>query len=422
MHTTNVNCSQFQHNMASTSPSFRDLAKEASLMPQEQLQAIKDRKHQICIGVPKETTFQENRIALSPMAVQLLVQNGHRVLIESNAGKKSNFSDYEYSQAGGEILANTKEVYDCDIVLKVAPPTVDEIAFFKPNQVLISAINIAKNKKELVSRLMTKGISAVGFELLQDDEGTLPIIRSMSEIAGRASVLIASEYLSRYANGKGELFGGIPGIQPTQMVIIGAGAVGEYALRAAMGLGASVKVFDNSIYKLRRLEKAIGQRIHSSTIIPFILDKALSNCDVAIGALRSENGLSPCVVSEAMVQNMKERSIIIDISIDQGGCFETSEITNHKMPIIEKHGVIHYCVPNIPSRFARTASYALSNIFTPLLLQIGNEGGYEKCLPLQSGLQNGTYIFKGNLTNFQMGKQFGMTSKELIYLLAGLNS
>lgn len=405
---------------SASDPLFSELAKQASLMTQEQLLAIKNLSKSIQIGIPKETTFQENRVPLTPMAVQLLVQNGHKVIIETQAGHNANFEDIDYSKVGAEIVYDTKKVFEANIVLKIAPPTNEEIDYLNKGQTLISAINIGKRKKEMVSRLMQKNVNAVGYELLRNEEGSLPIIRSMSEIAGRASVLIAAEYLSHFHNGKGELFGGIPGIQPTQVVIIGAGAVGEYAARAALGLGASIKIFDNSIFKLRRLEQSLGHRIHSSTIIPSILASALAECDVAIGALRGNDYLSPCVVSEPMVQNMKKHSLIIDISIDQGGCFETSVATNHKMPVFEKHGVLHFCVPNIPSRFARTASYALSNIFTPLLLGIGQKGGFENYLSQDEGLQAGTYIYKGNLTNFKMGEQFQISAKELVFLLVGL--
>jgi alanine dehydrogenase len=272
----------------------------------------------------------------------------------------------------------------------------------------------------IIKKLLSKNITAIGFEFLRDDDGSLPIIRSMSEIAGRASVLIAAEYLSNYSSGKGELFGGIPGIQPTQIVVLGAGAVGEYAIKAAFGLGASVKVFDNSLEKLRRLEKSLGSRVHSSTIIPQVLAKALSECDVAIGALRSPLGLSPCVVTEEMVTRMRPKSIIVDVSIDQGGCFETSEATNHKMPVFEKHGVLHYCVPNIPSRFSRTSSYALSNILTPLLAGIANDGGIDECLRSHEGMRAGTYMYKGKLTNAVLSNKYNIPCREIEFLLAGL--
>jgi alanine dehydrogenase len=403
-----------------SNPLFGDLAREASLQPQEKLLALKKDQKILSIGIPKESTFQEHRVPLSPMAVNLLAQQGHNVRIETGCGEKANFTDLDYSSVGGEIVFNTKQVYECDIILKIAPLTEDEIDLMRSNQVLISAIQLVRAKEVVLKKMLAKNITAVGFEFLRDDDDSLPVIRSMSEIAGRASVLIAAEYLSNYNSGKGELFGGIPGIQPTQVVVIGAGAVGEYAVRAAMGLGASVKVFDNSIEKLRRLERSLGVRLHSSTLIPKILTNALAECDVAIGALRSPLGLSPCVVSEEMVTKMRPKSIIVDISIDQGGCFETSETTNHKMPVFEKHGVLHYCVPNIPSRFSRTASYALSNIFTPLLLQIAGDGGLHQCLLNHKGLRQGTYIYQGKLTNGIIAEKFNLPRREIEFLLAGL--
>lgn len=403
-----------------SNPSFGELAKEASLRPQEKLQALKKDNNSLSIGIPKETIFQEHRIPLSPMAVQLLVQQRHSVKLESNCGEKANFTDIEYSSHGAEIVLDAKEVYKADIIIKVAPPTEEEVELMKPNQILISAIQMVRTKEIVIKRMLEKGIVAIGYEFLRDDENSLPIIRSMSELAGRASVLIAAEYLSNYNSGKGELFGGLPGIQPTQIVILGAGAVAEYAIKAALGLGASVKVFDNSLEKLRRLEESVGRRLHSSTVIPKILSKALSDCDVAIGAMRSKDRYSPCIVTEEMVANMRPKSIIVDVSIDQGGCFETSEATNHKMPVFEKHGVLHYCVPNIPSRFARTASYALSNIFTPLLQQIANDGGLEECLRNHKGLREGTYMFKGKLTNGILAERYNLPKREIEFLLAGL--
>lgn len=403
-----------------SNPSFGELAKEASLQPQEKLQAIKIDNNSLDIGIPKETIFQEHRVPLSPMAVQLLVQQGHHVKIESGSGDKANFADIEYSSNGADIVYDVEEIYKSDVILKVAPPTEEEVELMQPNQILISAIQLVRTKDIVIKKMLEKSIVAIGYEFLRDDEGCLPIIRSMSELAGRASILVAAELLSNYNSGKGELFGGIPGIQPTQIVVLGAGAVAEYAIKAAIGLGASVKVFDNSLEKLRRLEENVGRRLHSSTIIPKILSKALSECDVAIGAMRSKLGLSPCIVTEEMVANMRPKSIIIDVSIDQGGCFETSEATNHKMPVFDKHGVLHYCVPNIPSRFARTASYALSNIFTPLLQQIAADGGLEECLRNHTGLREGTYMYKGKLTNGLLSEKYNIPRREIEFLLAGL--
>jgi alanine dehydrogenase len=374
----------------------------------------------LSIGIPKEITYQENRVPLSPMAVQLLVDQGHSIQLESGCGEKANFTDLDYSSAGGEILDDKESIFKNDVILKIAPPTDQEIEYMKPNQVLISALQMIRIRESMIKQLISKNITAIGYELLRDDEGALPIMRCMSEIAGRSSILIAAEYLSNFNAGKGELFGGIPGVQPTKVVIIGAGAVGEYAAQAALGLGANVKLFDNNINKLRRIERNLGSRISSSTIIPKTLAKAISECDVAIGALRSPLGYSPCVVSEEMVTRMRDQSIIIDVSIDQGGCFETSNPTDHQNPVFEKHNVLHYCIPNIPSRYSRTASYALSNIFTHLLSSISSDGGFETYLKNHQGLRSGTYLYKGKLTNRLIAKRFNMSSSEIEFLLAGV--
>ncbi len=403
-----------------SNPSFGDLAREASLQPQEKLVRISNAMNSLSIGIPKEITYQENRVPLSPMAVQLLVDQGHSIQLESGCGEKANFTDLDYSSAGGEILVDKESIFKNDIILKVAPPTYDEIGYMKPNQILISALQMVRSKESMIKQLISKNITAIGYELIRDDEGALPIMRCMSEIAGRSSVLIAAEYLSNFNAGKGELFGGIPGVQPTKVVIIGAGAVGEYAAQAAIGLGASVKLFDNNINKLRRIEKNLGSRISSSTIIPKTLAKAISECDVAIGALRSPLGYSPCVVTEEMITQMRDQAIIIDVSIDQGGCFETSIPTDHQNPVFEKHNVLHYCVPNIPSQYSRTASYALSNIFTHLLSSISSDGGFETYLKYHEGLRSGVYLYKGKLTNKLIANRFNLPSSEIEFLLAGI--
>lgn len=403
-----------------SNPSFGDLAREASLQPQEKLVRISNAMNSLSIGIPKEITYQENRVPLSPMAVQLLVDQGHSIQLESGCGEKANFTDLDYSSAGGEILVEKESIFKNDIILKVAPPTDDEIGYMKPNQILISALQMVRTKESMIKQLISKNITAIGYELIRDDEGALPIMRCMSEIAGRSSVLIAAEYLSNFNAGKGELFGGIPGVQPTKVVIIGAGAVGEYAAQAAIGLGASVKLFDNNINKLRRIEKNLGSRISSSTIIPKTLAKAISECDVAIGALRSPLGFSPCVVTEEMITQMRDQAIIIDVSIDQGGCFETSNPTDHQNPVFEKHNVLHYCVPNIPSQYSRTASYALSNIFTHLLSSISSDGGFETYLKYHEGLRSGVYLYKGKLTNKLIANRFNLLSSEIEFLLAGI--
>lgn len=399
---------------------LKSLAKEALLMPQEKLQRVGARSKQLFIGIPKENSFQENRVGLVPEAVSLLVNNGHRVLIETNAGKNSNFSDRDYSEAGAEIAYDSNEVFKANIIVKVTPPTVEEIELMPGNQTLFSALQLSVHPKNTLQKLIQKKITAIAWDFVQDEDGIFPIVRSMGELAGTQAVSIASYYLTNQNNGRGVILGGIAGVSPTEVVIIGAGTVSEYATRSALGLGASVKVFDNSIYRLRRLQSDLDSRVWTSVINPKVLEKALMRADVVIGALRSKNGKTPCVVPEHMVEQMKEGSVIVDVSIDQGGCFATSRATNHKTPVYRQHGVIHYCVPNIASSVPRTASFALSNIFSPLLIRIGEEGGINQMIKNDCGFRHGVYVLKGALTSRTLGEAFGLPHKSIELLLAAL--
>lgn len=379
---------------------------------------IKPKGAQLHIGIPKEIAFQENRIALTPDAVSVLVSNGHQVTIEHNAGEASHFADRDYSEAGAKIIYNREDVYKAPILVKSAPVIEEELPLLQFNQMIISPIHLSVLKAELLQKMMDKKITAISFENLKDDSGTYPIVRSMSEIAGSAVMLIAAQYLSSANHGKGVLLGGISGIAPTKVIIIGAGIVGEYAARAALALGASVKVFDNSVYRLKRLQNNIGHRLWTSVIEPRLLAKQLKTCEVAVGALGSQTGRTPIVVTEEMVSSMRTGSVIIDVSIDRGGCFETSEITTHENPIYKKYGVIHYCVPNIPSGFARTASQAISNVIMPLLLEAGEDGGFERMVWHQIHLRSGIYMFKGALTNFYLSERFNLKYTDLNLLIA----
>jgi alanine dehydrogenase len=379
---------------------------------------IKPKGAQLHIGIPKEIAFQENRIALTPDAVGVLVSNGHNVTIEHNAGDGSHFADKDYSEAGAKIVYNREDVYKAPILVKSAPVIEEELPLLQLNQMIISPIHLSVLKAELLQKMMDKRITAISFENLKDDSGTYPIVRSMSEIAGSAVMLIAAQYLSSANHGKGVLLGGISGIAPTKVIILGAGIVGEYAARAALALGASVKVFDNSVYRLKRLQNNIGHRLWTSVMEPRMLAKQLKTCEVAVGALGSESGRTPIVVTEEMVSSMRTGSVIIDVSIDRGGCFETSEITTHENPVYRKYGVIHYCVPNIPSGFARTASQAISNVLMPLLLEAGEDGGFERMVWHQIHLRSGIYMFKGALTNFYLSERFNLKYTDLNLLIA----
>lgn len=394
-----------------------DIAKQAMMQPQEAMLELKNKKNNLFIGIPKETSFQENRIALTPLSVGLLVQNGHEVVIETGAGLAANFKDNHYSEQGAQIVYDKKEVYKADLIIKIAPPTADEVEIMKMGQVLFSALQMSTMKIDFLKALMKKNITALSFEYLRDEGNVLSVVRAMSEIVGATSVLIAAEYLSNVFEGKGLMLGGITGVPPTEIVILGAGTVGEYAARTAIALGAEVKVFDSSIYRLRRLQNNIGSRVFTSVIQPVVLHKAICNCDVAIGAIRANHGRSPCIVSEETVSKMKPNSVIIDVSIDQGGCFETSQVTNHTHPTFRKYDVIHYCVPNIASRVSRTATYALTNIFTPIILDIGEMGGIMNLIWERPGIRNAIYLYQGKLTNKDLADRFSIPMKDLDLLI-----
>lgn len=399
---------------------IKSLMKEGHLLPQEEMLEIVKKQGSLNIGIPRETTFQEHRVALVPEAVSLLVANGHQVKIETKAGENAHFSDRDYSEAGAQIVYETKEIFQCDIILKVSPLTEEEVGMMGMNQTLISALQITMQPKKILQQLSAKKVTAIAWEYIKDSDGHFPIVRAMGEIAGNTSILIAAELLSNFSDGKGVMFGGIAGVQPTEVVILGAGTVGEYATRAAIGLGSSVKVFDNSLSRLRRLQQSTGQRMYTSIIQPKVLSKALMRADVVIGAIRSNIGKTPCIVTEEMVSNMKPGSVIIDVSIDQGGCFETSEVTNHIEPTFEKFGVTHYCVPNIASRVSRTASFAISNIFSPIILSMGELGTCKDLIKKDAGFRGGVYMYKGNLTSPILGKVFNLNYKDIEILLMGL--
>lgn len=399
---------------------LKQLMQQGSLLPKEEMLEIAKKKGHLYIGIPKETSYQERRVALVPESVSLLVANGHRVKVETRSGEGAHFSDNDYSEAGAEICHDPAEVFKCDIIFKVAPPSAEEVEMMVGNQTLISALQISIQPKEILQKLSEKKITAIAWDYIRDDEGVFPILRTLGEIAGTTSILVAGDLLSCFNKGKGMMLGGIAGVQPTEVVIIGAGTVGEYATRAALGLGASVKVFDSSISRLRRLQSAIGTRIYTSVLQPKVLAKSLKRADVVIGALRAPLGRTPCVVTEEMVESMKEGSVIVDVSIDQGGCFETSRVTSHDNPTFVSHGVIHYCVPNIPSRVSRTASFALSNIFAPILLDMGDKGGARELIMRDHGFKSGVYMYKGYLTSEVLGKVFNLKYKDIELLLMGM--
>ncbi|MDR3679010.1 MAG: alanine dehydrogenase [Flavipsychrobacter sp.] len=393
------------------SPSF-------SYVPLEETLQIPQRKKQLFIGIPKETSFQENRVALTPEAVSVLVNNGHQVAVEHNAGEGSFYFDPDYSEAGARIVYDKAELYKATTIIKSAPISEEEATLLQPNQVVISPIHLPFLKAEILEQLIKKKIIAIAFESIKDDSGTYPIVRSMSEIAGSSAILTAAKYLSNVHNGKGILLGGISGVPPVRVLIIGAGVVGEFAARTAFGLGASVKIFDNSIYRLMRLQNNIGRRCFTSVLEPVTLAEEIANADVAVGALKPINGITPVVVTDAMVSHMKAGSVIVDVSIDRGGVFETSRLTSHENPTFKKYEVIHYCVPNIASAVSRTASRAISNVLMPILQQCADTGGMEGIIQAKSGIRNGVYMYKGCVTNATIAKRFNFKYTDLDLLLS----
>lgn len=391
--------------------------RQGQFTTQEELLTIRTKNNKLFIGIPKETAFQEKRVALVPSSVSTLVGQGHRIVVEAGAGEKSNFSDHDFSEAGAEVVYSKEAVFQANIILKVAPLSYEEIDHLSPNQIVISPIHLPTISDEYIYKLKHKRIIALAWEYIKDVSNTFPIVRTLSEMAGSSAILLAADLLNNTQNGRGVLLGGITGVPPAKVVILGAGVVAEYATKAALGLGAEVRVFDNNIYKLMRLQKLIPHNIYTSAIIPEILKKQLYSADVVIGAIHAKSGRTPIIVSEEMVENMREGSVIIDVSIDQGGCFATSKVTTHDKPTFIKHGVIHYCVPNISSNISRTASFAVSNILTPLLLDAADSSSFEQVIYERSGLRHGVYIYKGSLTNHHIGKRFNIKSTDLDLLI-----
>lgn len=392
---------------------------EGQMQTQTETLQVLRKKDKLFIGIPKERTLQENRVALVPTSVATLVSLGHRVVIESGAGEKSNYTDHNFSEVGAEIAYSTEAVFKADVLLKVAPPTLDEIDLLHPNQILISPLHLPIISEEYIYRLRHKRVIALAMEYIQDEGGSFPVVRIMSEMAGISAMHTAAELLTTSKDGKrrGVLLGGISGVPPAKVVILGAGVVAEFATRVAIGLGAEIRVFDNNVSKLMRLQHLIGRQLNTSTLNPIQLEKELISADVAIGAVHSTTGRTPVIVSEEIVSKMKRGSVIVDVSIDQGGCFETSEVSSHDNPTFVKHEVIHYCVPNIASKVPRTASIAVSNILTSILLKAGNVGSIEGLLAVRRGLRNGVYTYKGALTNEYLGKRFGIKHTDLDLLI-----
>lgn len=391
---------------------------ERGLMPLEEMLEVGKQTKQLVIGIPKESTNTESRIPLTPEAVEMLVNQGHQIVIQREAGILANYTDSEYSERGGLIVETAQEVYRSQIILKVSPLLPSEVDMLAENQVVISSLHLTSTTGQHIRNLIQKRVTAIAYDGIMDHEGSYPIVSAMSTIAGSTSILVAAEYLSNVNKGKGVMLGGVAGITPTEVVILGAGTAAEYAARAALGLGANVKVIDDSARRLVDLQNILGQRLYTSIFHKQVLERIFKTADVVIGTISPEEFKGRQVVSEEMVKLMKKGAIIIDLSIDKGGCFETSECRDHINPSFVKHGVIHYCVPNITSRVARTSSIAMSNVFAPLLIEIGETGGIKQHLKDDSGLRNGVFIYNGILTNSYLGNLYNIPSRDINLLMA----
>lgn len=396
---------------------FVSFTATGGMLPKEEMLEVARKKSSLTIGIPRDHSRLENRIPLVPNAVGMLIKHGHRVLIESEAGKRAWFNDHDYAEYGAEIVASPQEVFISDMILKVAPLTEEECELLRSRQTLISSLHLSVSDENYIRKLIAKKCTALAFEYLRDKSGAYPLRRSMSEIAGNAAVLIAAEYLCHPTLGMGHMLGGFSGVPPTEVVILGAGTVGEFAAASALGMGAMIKVFDNSVYKLRNLQSMLNARIFTSVIQPEILIKAIKTADVVIAALHTDSGRTPFCISEEMVSKMKPGAVIIDVSIDQGGCVETSLPTDHQNPVFKKYDVLHYCVPNIASRAPHTASYALSNYLSPILLSIGEQGGIANMLKSDSGSRRGVYLFNGIVTNKLLSEKYSLAYQDIDLLM-----
>ena len=385
---------------------------EQELLPKEEKLEVIKKNPKFSIGIPKETCLNERRTCITPDAVQVLSQHGHEIRIEAGAGLGSFFTDQQYSEAGAIIVDSPSEAFSQDLVMKINPPTLEEINMLRPCTYLISALQINLRETAYFMKLAEKKVNAIAFEFITDDYHQRALVRLIGEIAGTASVLYSSELLSL---SNGLMLGGITGVRPTEVVIIGAGIVGEFAAKAAIGLGATVKVFDNSLSKLRRLHTLVDGRVPTSIIDPKELAKSLRRADVVIGALARMN--QQPVITEEMVVKMKKGSVIIDITIDHGKVSETSELTTMEQPYFIKHEVIHCGLPNLTSRIPRTTTKAISNFFLSYLLNYDQEGGFENMLVHTNQMKDSLYMYKGRHTKKSICERFNLTYHDINLLI-----
>ena len=365
------------------------------------------------IGIPKETFPDEKRVALAPAGVHQLVKAGHTVYIETMAGSQSKFCDDDYERVGAKIVYSASEAFRRgDIVAKVAPLNQEEVEYLEEGQILFSFLRMAYTRDDLLKRVIRKKISAIAYEFIGKN-GYLPVLETMTEIAGKLAIQVGERYLgSDIASSRGILIGGLPGVAPAAVVILGAGLVGFSAAKAALGRGAQVIVLDNDIHKLRRLQITLGSGITTVAANPYTIARGVSFADIVVGAAQVRGGRAPHLVTEEMVKEMKKGAVIVDVSIDQGGTFETSRPTTISDPIFVKHDVIHYCVPNMPSMVSRSASYGLTNSTIDFLTMIANNG-LDEVMMSEESVANGVWAHNGYCTNEFLTETFNLEFKKL---------
>lgn len=389
------------------------------LFPEECLIREISGKPRLSIGIPKEDSRIETRLPLTPEGVAIITDEGHSVYIERGAGLPMSYSDMQFSEAGAFLVDSPEEVFSAEIVFKITPPSIEQLHMMKNRSTIFSMLQLSNLSKEAIELMMQKKMNAIAYELIKDEQKAFPVVNSIAEIEGNAAIAIISDLMSSEHGGKGVLLGGVAGITPPEVVIIGASITGSVAARTALGLGAMVKIFDHDINKLRKIQHYLGRMIFTSVIHPSVLFKALASADAVIGNLRYINGSDRFMVSEDLVKTMKKGSVIVDMSVDQGGCFETSEFRTLANPVFVKHGIIHYCVPNISARVGRTASIALSNIFTPIILKIGTSGSVKQSITDSSGFRHGAYVFSGIMVNRLIGDYYNIVSNDIGLFLTG---
>lgn len=389
------------------------------LFPEECLIREITGKPRLSIGVPKEDPAIETRLPLTPEGVAIITEEGHSVYIQRGAGLPMTYSDMQFSEAGAFLVDSSEEVFNADIVFKITPPALEQLEMMQNRSSIFSMLQLSNLSKEAIELMMKKKMNAIAYELIKDEQKAFPVVNSIAEIEGNTAIAIISDLMSSERGGKGILLGGVAGITPPEVVILGASITGSIAARAAIGLGAMVKVFDHDINKLRKIQHYLGRMVFTSVIHPKVLFKALASADAVIGNLRYINGSDRFMVSEDLVKTMKKGAVIVDMSVDQGGCFETSEYRTLANPVFEKHGIIHYCVPNISARVGRTSSIALSNILTPIILKIGASGSVKQSIADSAGFRHGVYVFNGMMVNRLMGDYYSIPSNDIGLFLTG---